>query len=56
MFIANSTLKNNFYEVIAYEGRYKKDNVKTLNAECTPTINTTVNTVTRNPKNTVKNP
>jgi hypothetical protein len=35
--------------VLAYEGRYKKDNVKTLNAECTPTTNTTVNPDTRKP-------
>jgi S-adenosylmethionine:diacylglycerol 3-amino-3-carboxypropyl transferase len=53
VFIANSTLKNNFFEMLAYEGRYEKDNRKTLNAECTTTINTAV---TRNPKTTVKKP
>jgi hypothetical protein len=36
--------------------KFEKDNVKTLIAEYTLTINTTVNTVTRNPKNTVKKP
>ena len=49
-------IKNNFSKVLAYEGKHKKDNVKALNTECTMTINTTVNTVTRNPKKTVKMP
>jgi ABC-type sulfate transport system substrate-binding protein len=41
--------------VLAYKGKYDKDNVKTLTANSIP-INTTVNIIMRKRKNTVKKP
>ena len=48
-------MKQETWEVLAKKGRFKKADVTTLNAEYTPTVNTQVNIVTRNCKNTVKN-
>ena len=39
----------------AVKGRFEKDDVKKQYTEYTPTVNTQVNIVTRNCKNTVKN-
>ena len=48
-------VKNKLPYVFAKKGRFEKDDVKKLNAEYTPTINTLENIVTRDIKNTVKN-
>ena len=48
-------MKQEAWDVLAKKGRFKKADVTTLNAEYTPTVNTLVNIVTRNAKNTVKN-
>jgi hypothetical protein len=46
--------KNKFDEVFAKKGRFEKADVTKQNAEYTPTVNTLVNIVTRNDKNTVQ--
>jgi hypothetical protein len=48
-------IKNKLPNKFAQKGRFEKIDVRTLNTEYTPTINTLVNIVTRNIKNTVKN-
>jgi hypothetical protein len=47
--------KNNLSNMFGKKGRFEKADVMTQNAEYTPTVNTLVNIVTRNIKNTVKN-
>ena len=48
-------VKNKFNEVFAKKGRFEEADVTTLITEYTLTINTLVNIVTGNIKNTVKN-
>jgi hypothetical protein len=47
--------KNKFDEVFAENGRFEKADVTSQNTEYTLTVNTLVDIMTRNIKNTVKN-